>query len=470
MLVDTLKQAFLGNKQLFEGLYLENNWDWTIKYPVIHFDFGLNASYKSESVLLEIIESTIKNYAIQYDVQLTTKNLGLQFNELISQIATKHKQQVVVLIDEYDKPILDVIDYLEQAKTNREILKSLYGIIKAQDANLKFVLLTGVSKFSKVSLFSGLNNLRDITLVQEYADICGYTQVELEREFSDYLTAGNVDLALLKHWYNGYNFTGTLAQSVYNPFDILLFCSNNYQYRNYWFETATPTFLVKMIEKYQYFIPELENIKISDKMLLSFEIDNIDIVTLLFQTGYLTIKEITTIGTQYAYVLTYPNLEVKASLNDSLAEIGSSQSNKNRNISRLSDCLNSNNIADLEQVFTSYFASIPHEWYRNNTIGQYEGFYASIVYSYFCALGYDVIAEDTTNYGKIDMTIKMPDKIIIVEFKLSKYGNAVDAIKQIKDKNYPQKYMHENKPIHLIGASFDVATKNIADFVWEHVQ
>ena len=168
-----------------------------------------------------------------------------------------------------------------------------------------------------------------------------------------------------------------------------------------------------------------------------------------------------------AYRLGYPNQEVKSSLNSHIAQIGSNMEHKNRNVGALYNCILVNDFAKLEQVFTSYFASIPHDWYRNNTIGQYEGFYASIVYSYFCALGYDTIAEDTTNHGKIDMTVKMPDKIIILEFKLSKYGDAIDAIKQIKEKNYPQKYVGENKPIYLIGASFDVETKNVASFVWE---
>ena len=467
LFVDTLKQAFLGNKELFAGLYLESNWDWSQKYPVLHFDFGLNASYESESILLEIIQSTIRNYAIQYQIELTSINLGLQFNELMNKMVAKCGQQIVVLIDEYDKPILDVIDDLEQAGRNREILKSLYAIIKTQDANLKFVLLTGVSKFSKVSLFSGLNNLDDITLDTKYADICGYTQLELEREFADYLLDGKVDKVKLKRWYNGYSFAGSVDQKVYNPFDVLLFCSKNYEYKSYWFETATPTFLIKMLQKNGYFIPDLENVRIMEESLSSFDVDNINITTLLFQTGYLTIVERVKIGEQFAYRLSYPNQEVKASLNSYMAQIGSNMEHKNLNIGSLYDCLLVNNFNGLERVFTSYFASIPHDWYRNNTIGQYEGFYASIVYSYFCALGYDVIAEDTTNHGKIDMTVKMPDKIIILEFKLSKYGDALDAICQIKEKNYPQKYVSENKPIHLIGASFDVESKNIADFAWE---
>jgi hypothetical protein len=289
----------------------------------------------------------------------------------------------------------------------------------------------------------------------------------LNESFSQYLSHYNVDQQKLKQWYNGYNFGGNLSQCVYNPFDILLFFDKGCIYQNYWFETATPSFLIKLIQKYQYFIPNLESIIINSRKLSSFEIDDIDIVVLLFQTGYLTIKDTTTIGTQLAYELSYPNLEVKASLNDSLTEIGISATHKNVNISKLDKCLKSNNIDSLKEVIYGYFASIPHDWYRNNNIDNYEGFYASIVYSYFCALGYELIAEDTTNFGKIDLTIKMNDKILIVEFKLSKYGSGADAINQLKQNKYADKYKATNIPIYLIGISFDPNTRNVDEMLWE---
>ncbi len=470
LLVDTLKQAFLGRKDLFTGLYLENNWDWDKQYPVLHFDFGTSSTINSRTVLLEIIWSTLREFAKQYQVGLEEDlSYGVAFQQLIRVIHEKHQQQVVVLIDEYDKPILDNIVDQPAAIIMRESLKDLYSVIKTNDAHLKFVLLIGVSKFSKVSLFSGLNNLDDISLDSNFADICGYTQSELELGFAEYLVDGMIDKSELKRWYNGYNFAGSEEQKVYNPFDILLFFSKGYQYRSYWFETATPTFLIRLIEKNHYFIPELEELLVADTTLSSFDVEEIPIETLLFQTGYLTIKEITTIGTQYAYILTYPNLEVKASLNGALAEIATNSQTRNRTMGRLAKLLLNGDLAQLQTVLFSHFASIPHDWYRNNNIASYEGFYASIVYSLFCALGYDLIAEDVTNYGQIDLTLRMPDKIIILEFKLAKYGSACEAIEQIKTRNYAAKYLANGKPIYLLGIAFDETIRNIVDIISEEL-
>jgi hypothetical protein len=469
LFLDTLKQAFLGNKELFSGLYLENNWDWGKVYPVIHISFAGSSAYLSEERLVGAIHDMLYEHAKKYNINLEFTDYGIGFNTLIRELYNKYNEKVVILIDEYDKPILDVIDDISQAKINREILKGLYSYVKDNDKYLKFVFLTGVSKFSKVSLFSGLNNLEDITLYARYADICGYTQANIEHEFAQYIEYGYVDLVKLKKWYNGYNFAGKDLQKVYNPFDILLFCSNNYIYKSYWFETATPTFLVKLFEKNQYFVPDLESITVSDKDMSTFDVDNMPIFTLLFQTGYLTIKEVTTIGTQLAYVLSYPNLEVKASLNGSLADIGTTVENKGKYLSELDKILRAGKFDKLSAIFNSHFASIPHDWYRNNNISNYEGFYASLVYSYFCALGYDLIAEDVTNQGRIDLTIKMNDKIIIIEFKLSKYGNASDSIKQIKTLAYADKYTLSKLPVYLIGMSFDEKNKNISDYMWEIV-
>jgi hypothetical protein len=373
----------------------------------------------------------------------------------------------VVLIDEYDKPMLDVITDESLVFSIREILKGLYGVMKANDAYLKFVFLTGVTKFSKVGLFSGLNNLNDITLTPQYANICGYTQTDLENGFSDYLKQGHVDTNKLKLWYNGYNFGGLPEQKVYNPFDVLLFFSNNFEYRNYWFETGNPEFLIKLIQKNKYYFPTMENYVASEMILATFDTPNLELTALLFQAGYLTIKEKTTLGAQFAYVLGYPNLEIQISLNDSLAMLGSKPENKVAGMQKLIGCLENADFDTLGQIFQSHFASIPHDWYRNNDIQHYEGFYASIVYSFFCALGYDVTAEDKTNVGQLDLTVKLADKILILEFKLKKYGDAASALQQIKNKRYAEKYQSEGKPIYLVGMSFDNETRNICELLSE---
>ena len=465
LLIDTIKQAFESNKALFKALYLEHNWDWEIKYPVLYFTFG-EGNASTPEVLDSKISSFLDNYYEYYQLENIYTETSSRFSYLIKHLASEHNQ-VVILVDEYDKPILDNIDDSDIAKAMRQRLKNFYSVIKSQDVNIKFVMLTGVSKFSKVSLFSDLNNLKDITLDGRYADICGYNQLELNTSFKPHLQQGNVDHALLKRWYNGYNFTGADSQKVYNPFDILLFINKGYHYQNYWFETATPTFLVKMIEKNRYFIPSFESLVVGEDILKTFDIDNMPVETLLFQTGYLTVKNTTTIGTQYAYVLSYPNLEVKASLNGALASIASNLGIKNRNLQLISQALLNNEFDALRIIFNSHFSSIPHDWYRNNTINQYEGFYASIVYSFFAALGYDLIAEDVTNHGKIDLTLIMPDKVLIIEFKLKKHGDASEAIKQIKNRQYPEKYLNRKRPIYLIGMSFDPQEKNVIDLQFE---
>jgi len=466
LFIDTLKQAFLGNKQLFNGLYLENNWACNVKYPVIHISFAKNTAYESEINLLKMIDKALYEHAKLYEVELSDNDsYNLKFDSLIKQIALKVKQKVVILIDEYDKPILDVIEDIEKARINKEILKGLYSCIKDNDQYLKFVFLTGVTKFNKVSLFSGLNNLYDISLDCKYADICGYTQSELEISFASYLQ--NVDRSELKHWYNGYNFAGSEEQKVYNPFDVLLFINRNCKYYPYWFETATPTFLIKLLQEKKYYIPDLENIEIIQDMLGNFDIDSISLIVLLFQTGHLTIDKEVTYGAQSLYQLKFPNHEVKISLNTKIAEIGTTPEQTSKNIRDLYNALRKDNLDVLKQTIYSLFASIPHDWYRNNNINNYEGFYASIVYSYLAALGYDVIAEDTTNYGKIDLTVKFREKILIIEFKVVEYTDTTNALEQIKQKCYYEKYLALNQPIYLVGISFSKQNRNVVGFDWE---
>lgn len=463
LLVDTLKQAFLGNKALFNGLYLENHWDWETSYPVIHFDFGTMASQHaaSEARLSEFIWTTLNEYANTYAVVLKSQDFSFAFQELIRAIFEKTNQQVVILVDEYDKPLLDVIANETLAPSISEMLKGLYGVIKANDAYLRFVFLTGVTKFSKVGIFSGLNNLNDISLDASYADICGYTETDLNSKFSDYLKKGNVDRKRLKEWYNGYNFNGDTAKQVYNPFDILLFFDKNYTYRSYWFETGTPTFLVKLLQKNQYYFPDFESIRISEDALSSFDIDRISPTVILFQTGYLTIKNTQWIGGQLNFILSYPNFEVKVSLNNALTEIAAPASQRERTKNQIIDCLQGTDLTQLQAIFKAHFSSIPHDWFRKNVMAEFEGFYASIVYSFFCALGYQVIAEDATSFGKIDLTVILPDKIVILEFKLNQYGDAKSALQQIKDKKYADKYLNHHKPIYIVGMSFDVKERNV---------
>ena len=465
LMIDTLKQAFLGNKALFKGLYLEHYWDWNQQYPVIHFSFGGMSAYNSQNSLLAIIRNTLNEHATQYTVTIDTTDIGVGFNQLIKALYNKYQQKIVVLVDEYDKPILDVINDIDEAKQNREILKNLYSVIKECDSYLRFVFFTGVSKFSKVSLFSGLNNLEDLTLTPEYSDICGYTQKELEHNFKPYLD--NVNYIKLRQWYNGYNFSGNEAQKVYNPFDILLYLKNKI-YKNYWFETGSPSFLLKLLLNQRYYMPNLEGLTVNEDLLNSFDIEHLSIETLLFQTGYLTIVDtvINPFDGTTQYVLNYPNHEVRSSLANSLINYFiDDKAQLSRTHQNLTAALVTRNFEQLEEHLRRFFSSIPYHWYNNNNIANYEGYYCSIIYSLFNSLGLAATPEDATNHGSIDLSLDVLNYRILLEFKLKTNGNATSALEQINAKGYADKYKDSNKPLYLIGISFDPEIRNIHDFI-----
>jgi hypothetical protein len=461
LFLDTLKEAFSGNKELFKGLYLYDNWDWNKKYPVIKIDFS-GLENESKTLLKEDLSSYLDDIASYYKVELSKKTLPSKFKELIQKLYEKYNQKVVVLIDEYDKPILDVIEDTQKAKNNREILKKFFEILKPSDPYLHLVFITGVSRFSKVSIFSGLNQLMDITLVPDFATICGYTQKELETVFEDRIK--DFDKEEVKRWYNGYNWLG---ESVYNPFDILLLFENKI-FRPYWFETGTPTFLIKLFQKSQYYLPDLENLEVGEEILSNLDIDNIYPENLLFQAGYLTVKEQFRKGIKQKYILTYPNLEVRVSLNDAfLNYIIKNPVLKEKTESKIYDILQKDNIQELKETLYSLFASIPSDWYRKNNINKYEGFYASVVYALFNGSGLTTITEDATNKGKIDLTVMIENKVYIIEFKVIKETEKGQALQQIKEKRYYEKYT--GKEIYLIGIEFSKEKRNIVNFEVEKV-
>jgi len=410
-----------------------------------------------------------KHYAV-YKITNRYKQPDIKFHELIKILHEKYQQQVVILIDEYDKPILDNITETDIALEIREGLKNLYSVIKDCDEFLKFVFFTGVSKFSKVNLFSGLNNLTDITLDHRYTTLCGYTHPELIHTFKDRLDG--VDQDKVKLWYDGYSFLG---DTVYNPYDILLYLYSGV-YKNYWFETATPSFLIKLIRERKYFVPRIEDIKATETLLSSFDVDVIELETLLFQTGYLTITGRRQVGAREIYELGYPNLEVKMSLTDYILHyLLKETSNKEDNKIAIYEALVEADFDKLQTVFHSLFASIPYNWYVNNDLDKYEGYYASIFYCYFAALGIDVKPEDPTNHGRIDLIIKLDRHIYLIEFKVIELDqNKNKALAQIKTKKYFEKYqalLHsDDYKIFLVGVEFSRNEKNIVGFEWERLK
>lgn len=464
--LDTIAELFAGNQALFSGLYAEKHWDWAAKFPVIRFNFAMGV-VKSEAAMVELLTTQLAQNAKQFGVELANYlGLGRIFDDLINKIVEKYQQKVVILIDEYDKAILDNLENSKIAIQMRDILRDFYSVIKGQDANIRFAMLTGVSKFSKINLFSGLNNLYDATLDKQFSDLCGYTQAELEAVFAPELEG--VDLVELKNWYNGYNWSG---QSVYNPFDILLFFQKRI-YQPYWFETGSPTFLIDKLVNENVDLGKLSQ-QISDNLMLSkFDVDDISPIALMFQTGYLTINQLVERLGGTGYTLKYPNKEVQQSLNALLLRRFLHKNDSGLELSSyLYDTLMQHDIARMQLVLKAFFASIPHDWHRNNNIAYYEGYWASVFYAYFASLGLPIITEDATNIGNIDMTLLVNNHVYIFEFKV--VGKNIKesplglALAQIIDRNYVAKYQGQGKIIYQIGVEFDKDSREVAFKVME---
>jgi hypothetical protein len=461
LLIDTIAELFEGNKTLFTGLYAENNWDWTRTAPVIRFSFG-GGQVKNRQELDDSIHFMLEQNQQRLGVVCDPSwqaHISQCFAQLIQSVNKQSGQKVVILIDEYDKPILDNITKSEMAREMREGLRNLYSVIKDSDAHIQFAMLTGVSKFSKVSLFSGLNQLQDITIDARYSAICGYTDADVDTVFAPELAG--LDREEIRQWYNGYNWTGT---AVYNPFDLLLLFKKR-EFRAYWFETGTPTFLVELLIERQGFMPSFSSYLTNEALLSSFDVDDIATEALMFQAGYLTIAKVQRMGVQQRYILGYPNREVESSLNDvMLRRYTNTASVAVQQGSRLYELLLENDFDGLKNLFTAFYASIPNDWYRNNPIAQYEGYYASVFYSYFASIGLDIRVEDATNKGRVDMTVLFNNNIYVIEFKVVADKATGEAMAQIKAKNYAAKYRDKGQPIHLMGVEFSKEAKGVVGF------
>ncbi len=459
LFVDTLAEAFAGSRELFEGLYLEAHWDWSRSYPVLRFDFSPGV-LRSREELDQRIVAQLEELAHRWNVTLTREGIPNRFEELVLRLTEATRQPVAVLVDEYDKPILDNLVTPDLAVLMRDGLRNLYSVIKRLDPHLKFVLLTGVSKFSKVSLFSDLNNLRDLTLDPRIATLCGYTEPELTATFAEYLDG--VDLAEVRRWYNGYNFLG---ESVYNPFDILLYLDSR-QFRAYWFESGTPTFLIELLRQRRFAIPALEDYWASEDLLGAFEVEAIEPEALLFQTGYATIHEVQQRPYGPRYRLGFPNEEVRISLPRAiLRRYVPDRRAQQRAADAAFEALAQDAPDRLRAALHAFFASIPHDWYRKNDLAGYEGYWASLVYCLFAGLGVETRAEEPTNQGQVDLAIQYEGRVWLLEFKLDEDGEGRKALAQIKSKGYHQRYA--GRPVTLIGIDFSREQRNLSGFTWE---
>ncbi len=462
LFIDTLKELFEGNEALFRGLFIHDKWDWQCHYPVLHISFsdgGLKTSADLERRIGNLLRVNYQRLGLAFPDSLDNFFL---LAELIRLARAKFNQPVVILVDEYDKPILDNLEDREAALAMREGLRAIYSVIKGADSDLRFVLLTGVSKFSKVSLFSGLNNLRDISLTPEFSAVCGYTDEDIDEVFA--AEVGDLDRQEIRRWYNGYNWRGT---AVYNPFDLLLLFAER-EFRPYWFETGTPSFLVKLLAERKTWLPSLEYIVAEDALLSAFDIDFISSEALMFQAGYLTLAERKLEAGKYIYYLRFPNQEVRQSLFGSLLEIWNGRSpQQTSNTISLYRLLASNDVPALQTLFQSFFASIPHQWFTQNRLADFEGYYASVFYAYFVAAGLAPVAEDSTNFGRIDLAVCTASQVYLFEFKVVELLPTGRALQQLKDKAYADKYRGLGLPIQLIGVEFSREARNVVLFETE---
>ncbi|MDR2708712.1 MAG: ATP-binding protein [Elusimicrobiota bacterium] len=455
LLLSTFESLFSGDKKLFEGLYIYDKWDWGKKYPVIKFDLSVRSSRTAE-ILSNSLASLMLGIAQDNEITLNEQYAPERFSELIEKLYEKKKQKVVILIDEYDKAVRSSIDKPQEIQDAiKETMREFYKAIKANDQYIHFVFLTGVTKFYGLAIFSALNNIEDITLDPKYCDICGYTQDELANHFGELIPEltkkysyknNEKTLKRIKYWYNGYSWDGKTA--IYNPYSTLnLF--TNLEFSNYWLEIGTPGFLASLIKqkKYSELIYRHER-AFSQRELLGFNMEKFSVPTLLFQSGYLTIREIE-MGKEKKYRLSWPNAEVRKSFFDSLLNLVENANEIEDEIAELSKQIEESIIKLDASLFSSVISKvltkIPFNLFKDK--GAKEAIYHSSLLLALWACGFDAWGEDNTNIGIIDVTWKFDDFLyVVMEVKQTNKVEKLDHVlklakKQIEDRKYYEKYL-----------------------------
>ncbi len=467
LLLDTLKELFEGSEERFRGLAIHDGWDWS-PHPVLRLSFGGGDFTTAGELQANVMEQMA---AVERQEGVTTEyaTAAGRLRNLIRALHRRAGQRVVVLVDEYDKPIVDVLDEPALARANRDFLRGFYGVVKDSDAHVRFTFVTGVSKFSKVNLFLGLNNLTDVTLDERYSAICGYTDADLDTVFAPELPG--LDRQAIRDWYDGYNWLG--AERVYNPCDVLLLFDKR-RFDAWWFETGTPAFLIERLFRLGLHFPRLDGLHVASRLLSAFDVDRMAPEALLFQTGYLTIK-----GVEGAddptdlprYRLGYPNREVRRGLIECLLEAAVPRDARElAGGGRLHRLLRANDLAGVETLFRAFFDSIPYQWYTNNDIASYEGYYASVFYGYVEGAGLEATVEDSSNRGRLDMAVRSDGDVYLFEFKVVESGPEGAALAQLRERGYEAKYRHLGRPIHLVGIEFSRETRNVVAFDVEQAQ
>ena len=480
LFLSTLAAYFRGQKELFKDLYLEkaeeeqavleNRPAWQ-EYPVLYLDFNTK-NYTDEQALVDILNLHLDEWEAHYSIPKTAAAPEDRFRLLTAALFKQTGKQVVILVDEYDKPLLQTMVVNEALNEQyRNELKAFYSVIKTCDEYIRFAFLTGVTKFSKISIFSDLNNLRDISMEKQYAGICGITQAELEANFQPEIQvlADSQDLTYqetltaLQQWYDGYCFAPA-GEGMYNPFSLLNAFAK-VRFGSYWFETGTPTFLVNYLKEAHYYIPDLDgNVELDEDGLQTYRAIAQDTLPILFQAGYLTIKEY--IKDLRLYRLGFPNDEVRYGFLHNLLPAYSDVPFGQTGVwvGRFVQDIRKGDVNSFMERMQSIIAGIPYDDFPKEKLKLREQNYQTAVYLIFALMGQFVQTEVHCSTGRIDCIVKTTEIIYLFEFKLSGNGSAEDAINQIKEQNYAAQYMASGKKIVLIGSSFDEKTRTIKDW------
>ena len=467
LLVSTFKELYQGNRALFKDLWIEDKWDWSKTYPVIHISF--DAIGYRDMGLGNAILYKLKQIADSYQLSLLSEGPQQQFQELIIKLH-ELKGRVVILIDEYDKPIIDYLERHEipQAKVNQAILKSFYSVLKSSEDYLKMLFITGVSKFARVSIFSDLNHLTDLTINRDFGTLVGYTQTELEFYFADHIEVAmkriNISreelLADMREWYNGYCWDG--ENTVYNPFGILNFFSNK-MFHNFWFSSGSPTFLIKLMRNREVF--DFEDKHVNSLFLEKYDLDNIELIPLLFQTGYLTIKSMDFKSGDM--VLNYPNKEVKDSMYQFLIDDIAPNADSNTagvTVQHLRKAFVANDLPQVKDIINTLFSDLPYNLHEMDK-RKSELFFHGLIHLLFKYLGVFIDSEVRTYKGRADSVVQTATHVYIFEFKADK--TAEDALEQLKKNAYANKYKLSDKEIIGIAVNFNSVEREIDGWIEE---
>jgi hypothetical protein len=465
MLQSTLHAYFEGRKELFEGLAiekLENDW---IKYPVFHLDLNLIKRGDPES-LDSILNDALCKWENTYNLTQSENTFGVRFANVIERAKEATGQDVVILIDEYDKPILEEIDNPEVQERQREVLKQFYSVLKNLDGYIKFALLTGVTKFSKVSVFSGLNNLYDISMDSRFASICGITDKELDTVFVPYIQRLAATMhrsydevrEVLRVNYDGYHFCED-SVGIYNPFSLLCTFQSN-KIKSYWFETGTPSYLVYLLKRYNFNLGKMATAEVDEDVLNSVDSQSKDPIPVIYQSGYLTIKGF---DSEFGlYTLGFPNKEVENGFLKFLLPYYSpiSRSQSAFYVANFVKDIEAGKVDDFFKRLSSLFADIPYELVKD-----LENHYQNVLFIVTKLMGFYVKAEYHTSEGRIDLVLQTNDYTYVMEFKLD--GTAEEALAQINDKNYALPFAVDNRKLIKIGINFSSKTRNIERWIIE---